>query len=300
MANLRDIRQRIRSIRSMAKITRAMQMVSISKMKRAQHAATFGIPYADMLTDILTQVSRYAGMYQHGLMEQRDGGRKLVILVGTDRGLCGSLNTNVFREIAKYDRDTTLFITVGAKAAQFIQKSGRLLVVDFNYSDPPKLSEARMVCRFAAQLFLDVEIDSADIVFSDYISTFKQVPLTWRFLPAGQEQELFDKLPEALRHTKAEESQKEIKDIGEFEFEPDVKTVYESLLLRSLDYQLLQIMREVRASEHSARMVSMKQASDNARDMDNRLQLIHNNLRQASITKELLEIGSASTAGGSF
>lgn len=300
MANLRDIRQRIRSIRSMAKITRAMQMVSISKMKRAQHAALFGIPYADMLTDILTQVSRYAGMYQHGLMEQRDGGRKLVILVGTDRGLCGSLNTNVFREIAKYDRDTTLFITVGAKAAQFIQKSGRLLVVDFNYSDPPKLSEARMVCRFAAQLFLDVEIDSADIVFSDYISTFKQVPLTWRFLPAGQEQELFDKLPEALRHTKAEESQKEIKDIGEFEFEPDVKTVYESLLLRSLDYQLLQIMREVRASEHSARMVSMKQASDNARDMDNRLQLIHNNLRQASITKELLEIGSASTAGGSF
>ncbi|MFA6172312.1 MAG: ATP synthase F1 subunit gamma [Kiritimatiellales bacterium] len=298
MANLRDIRRRIKSIRSMAKITKAMQMVSISKMKRAQQAALYGIPYADMLNDILTQVTQYVGAYQHGLMEQREGVRKLIVLVGTDRGLCGSLNTNIFREVAKYDRDTTLFVTIGAKAAQFVQKSGRLLIVDFDYSDQPKLSEARMVCRFVAQLFLDDEIDSADIVFSDYISTFKQVPLTWRFLPAGQSQEFFDQMPEALKRTRIAEAQKSMKDIGEFDFEPDVKTVYESLLLRSLDYQLLQIMREVRASEHSARMVSMKQATDNARDMNNNLQLVHNNLRQASITKELLEIGSAAGMDG--
>jgi F-type H+-transporting ATPase subunit gamma len=282
----------------MAKITKAMQMVSISKMKRAQQAALYGIPYADMLNDILTQVTQYVGAYQHGLMEQREGVRKLIVLVGTDRGLCGSLNTNIFREVAKYDRDTTLFVTIGAKAAQFVQKSGRLLIVDFDYSDQPKLSEARMVCRFVAQLFLDDEIDSADIVFSDYISTFKQVPLTWRFLPAGQSQEFFDQMPEALKRTRIAEAQKSMKDIGEFDFEPDVKTVYESLLLRSLDYQLLQIMREVRASEHSARMVSMKQATDNARDMNNNLQLVHNNLRQASITKELLEIGSAAGMDG--
>jgi F-type H+-transporting ATPase subunit gamma len=282
----------------MAKITKAMQMVSISKMKRAQHAALYGIPYADMLNDILTQVTQHVGAYQHGLMEKRSGDRKLIILVGTDRGLCGSLNTNIFREIAKYDRDATLFVTLGAKAAQFVQKSGRMLVVDFDYSDQPKLSEARMVCRFVTQLFLDDEIDSADIVFSDYVSTFKQIPLTWRFLPVGQEQEFFDQMPEALKRTKIEEAHKSVRGIGEFDFEPNVHTVYESLLLRSLDYQLLQIMREVRASEHSARMVSMKQATDNARDMNNGLQLIHNNLRQASITKELLEIGSSSAAEG--
>jgi len=298
MANLRDIRRRIKSIRSMAKITKAMQMVSISKMKRAQHAATFGIPYADMLNDILTQVTQYLGTYQHGLMEQRAGDRKLIILVGTDRGLCGSLNTNIFREAAKYDRDTTLFVTLGAKAAQFVQKTGRLLIVDFNYSDSPKLSEARMVCRFVAQLFLDEEIDSADIVFSDYVSTFKQVPLTWSFLPAGQTQEFFEQMPETLKRTKIDGVRKSVKDISEFSFEPDINMVYESLLLRSLDYQLLQIMREVRASEHSARMVSMKQATDNARDMNNNLQLVHNNLRQASITKELLEIGSAAGMDG--
>jgi F-type H+-transporting ATPase subunit gamma len=298
MANLRDIRRRIKSIRSMAKITKAMQMVSISKMKRAQHAAALGIPYADMLSDILMQVTQYAGTYQHGLMAKRRGDRKLIILVGTDRGLCGSLNTNIFREVAKYDRDSTLFVTLGAKAAQFVQRTGRLLVVDFNYSDSPKLSEARMVCRFVAQLFLDDEMDSADIVFSDFVSTFKQVPLTWRFLPVGQSQESFDQLPEALRRTKMAEMQESVKDNGEFDFEPDVNTVYESLLLHSLDHQLLQIMREVRASEHSARMVSMKQATDNARDMNNKLQLVHNNLRQASITKELLEIGSAAGMDG--
>jgi F-type H+-transporting ATPase subunit gamma len=298
MANLRDIRRRIKAIQSMAKITKAMQMVSISKMKRAQQAALFGIPYADMLNEILTQATHHVGAYRHGLMETRSGDRKLIILVGTDRGLCGSLNANIFREVAKYDRDTTLFVTIGAKAAQFVQKTGRLLIVDFNYSDQPKLSEARMVGRFVTQLFMDEEIDSADIVFSDYVSTFKQVPLTWRFLPAGQSQEFFDLMPEALKRTKRAEMQNGTQDSDEFDFEPNINTVYESLLLRSLDYQLLQIMREVRASEHSARMVSMKQATDNARDMNSALQLVHNNLRQASITKELLEIGSAAGTDG--
>lgn len=296
MANLRDIRQRIKAIRSMAKITKAMQMVAISKMKRAQQAALRGIPYADMLNDILTQVTQHVGSYQHGLMEKRPGNQKLVILVSTDRGLCGSLNTNVFREVLKYDRDTTMFVTIGNKAAQFIQRTGRMLIVDFDYSDPPKLSEARMVCRFVSQLFLDEEIDGAEIIFSDYVSTFKQEPLTWHFLPVGLSQESFDRMPEALKHAQFAEKDRGVKDIAEFDFEPNVNTVYESLLLRSLDYQLLQIMREVRASEHSARMVSMKQATDNAKEMDGKLQLIHNNLRQAAITNELLELGSVAGA----
>lgn len=296
MANLRDIRQRIKAIGSMAKITKAMQMVAVSKMKRAQLAATDGIPYADMLTDILMQVSLHIGDYEHGLMEERSGARKMVILVSTDRGLCGSLNTNVFREVTKYDRDTTLFVTVGAKATQFIQRTGRQLIVDFDYSDSPQLSEARMVCRFVSQLFLDDEIDSVEVIFSDYISTFKQVPLIWHLLPVGLVQESFEQMPESLKHVQQGVKDNSAEAMVQFEIEPDLNRVYEGLLLRSLDYQLLQIMREVRASEHSARMVSMKQASDNARDMNRNLQLIHNNLRQASITKELLEIGSAAAA----
>jgi F-type H+-transporting ATPase subunit gamma len=249
-----------------------------------------------MLNDILTQVTQHVGTYEHGLMEKREDGLKLVILVSTDRGLCGSLNTNVFREVVQYDRETTLFVTLGNKAAQFIERTGRELIVDFDYGDPPQLSEARLVCRFVTQLFLDEDINSADIVFSDYISTFKQEPLVWNFLPVGVAQESFDRMPDSLKHSKMAEQEAGVKGITEFEFEPDVNTVYESLLLRSLDYQLLQIMREVRASEHSARMVSMKQATDNARDMDGSLQLVHNNLRQAAITNELLELGSAAGA----
>jgi F-type H+-transporting ATPase subunit gamma len=252
-----------------------------------------------MLNDILTQVTRHVGAYRHGLMEERNGPRKLNILVGTDRGLCGSLNTNIFREVAGDDPRETLYVTLGSKAAQFVRKTGRQLIVDFDYGDPPKLSQARLVCRFVTQLFLDDEIDSANIIFSNFVSTFKQMPLTWRFLPAGQSQEYFDLMPDPVKRTRIADGENSVQGIAEFDFEPDVHTVYESLLLHTLDHQLLQIMREVRASEHSARMVSMKQASDNAKEMDEKLQLIHNNLRQASITAELLELGSAAGAEGS-
>lgn len=298
MPNLRDIRGRIKSVKSMSKLTRAMYMVSISKMKKSQYAAAYGIPYADMLNDILVQVTARSGSYQHALMQKRPTNRKLVIVVSTDRGLCGSLNTNLFRECAKYDPRETFFIAIGARAAQFLQKTGRNLIVDFPYSDPPTLPEARMICRFITQFFLDDEIDSADIIFSYFVSTFKQVPFKWKFLPVGLMQEGFDQMPESIRHTRPSlmVDQKSSQEYGEFDFEPDAHTIYESLLVRSLDYQLLQIFREVRASEHSARMVAMKQATDNADEMIEKLELTHNNLRQASITKELLEIGSATAA----
>ncbi len=295
MANLRDIRRRIRSVKGMSKLTRAMHMVAISKMKKAQNSAALGIPYSDMLNDILTQVTAFSGSYRHPLMEKRESDRKLVLVVGSDRGLCGSLNSNLFRECANYDPDSTFFVALGSRAAQYLQKSGLNFIVDFSFGDPPSLSEARMICRFVTQFFLDDEIDSAEIIFSYFISTFKQTPFAWKFLPVGQFQEAFDSMPEAIKRTRPSLTltAETIKDMGEFEFEPDPKTVYETLLLKSLDYQLLQILREVRASEHSARMVAMKQATDNAEEMTGKLELTHNNLRQASITKEILEIGAA-------
>lgn len=295
MANLRDIRRRIKAVRNMAKLTRAMNMVAISKMKKAQYSASYGIPYADMLNDMLTQITYIYGDKIHPLVEKRSDERKLVVVVGTDRGLCGSLNTNLFKHCSKYDPDTTYFAAVGAKAAQFLRRSGKNFLVDFSYGDPPSLAEARLICRFITQFFLDDEIDSADIIFSYFISTFKQTPFTWKFLPVGQFQEGFDEMPESIRRTRPSltVTAETVKDVGEFDFEPNVHTVYESLLLRSLDYQLLQILREVRASEHSARMVAMKQATDSADEMSDKLELIHNKIRQASITNEILEISSA-------
>jgi F-type H+-transporting ATPase subunit gamma len=252
-----------------------------------------------MLNGILTQVTARTGAYQHGLMERRATDRKMVVVVSTDRGLCGALNTNVFRECAKYDPDETFFVAVGARAAQFLQKTNRNFIVDFSYGDPPNLSEARSICRLITQFFLDDEIDSVDIIFSYFVSTFRQVPFSWKFLPVGQAQEGFDQMPESIRHTRPSlsASPEAARELGELDFEPDAASVCESLLLRSLDYQLLQIMREVRASEHSARMVAMKQATDNADEMIGKLELSHNNLRQASITKELLEISGAAMSG---
>ncbi len=295
MPNLRDIKRRIKSVKSMAKLTRVMNMVAISKMKKSQLAAFSGIPYADMLNSILNQATANAGSYKHFLMEKRTGNPKLVVVVSSNKGLCGALNTNLFRECAKYDVDNTFFIAVGAKAAQFLYKTKRNLLVDFSYSDPPVLSEARMICRFITQLFLDKEVNSVDIIFSYFVSTFKQVPFTWKFLPVGQFQKDFDQMPETVRRTHPflSSGSSSLKHVGEFEFEPDANSVYEALLIKSLDYQLLQIMREARASVHSARMVAMKQATDNADEMVDKLELSHNNLRQASITKDILEISSA-------
>lgn len=301
MPNLKDIKSRLKSVKSMSKLTRVMNMVAISKMKKAQYAASRGIPYADMLNGILNEVTARSGSYKHLLMERRSTNRKLVVVVGSDKGLCGALNTNLFRECAKYDTGTTLFIALGSKAEQFLQKTRRNSLVDFSYSDPPNLTEARTICRFIAQLFLDDEIDSVDIIFSYFVSTFKQVPFIWKLLPVGLAQKGFDQMPESIRRTRPSlisVPSLHSNDLGEFDFEPDAHSVYESLLFRSLDYQLLQIMREARASVHSARMVAMKQATDNADEMIEKLELSHNNLRQAAITKDILEISSAAAISG--
>lgn len=301
MPNLKDIKSRIKAVKSMSKLTRVMNMVAISKMKKAQHTTASGIPYADMLNGILNEVTARSGTYKHPLMEKRPMNRKLVVVVGSNKGLCGALNTNLFRECIKYDSDNAFFISVGAKAAQFLKKTKRNFLVDFSYSDPPNLSEARMICRFIVQLFLDNEIDSVDIIFSYFVSTFKQVPFTWKFLPVGLSQESFDQMPESIKHTRpslTSNPSSQVNVLGEFDFEPNAHSVYESLLFRSLDYQILQIMREARASVHSARMVAMKQATDNADEIIEKLELSHNNLRQAVITKDILEISSAAAISG--
>jgi len=157
-----------------------------------------------------------------------------------------------------------------------------------------------MISRFIVQLFLDDEIDSVDVIFSYFISTFKQLPFAWKLLPVGLPQKGFDQMPESVRRTRPSLIDQSLysNHLGEFDFEPNAHSVYESLLFRSLDYQLLQIMREARASVHSSRMVAMKQATDNADEMIEKLELFHNNLRQAAITKDILEISSASAISG--
>jgi len=290
MHSTRDIRRRINSITNTAKITKAMQMVAASKMRRAQQAALAGRPYAALMNEVLGNVTAHAGDFSHPLMEKRDGPKRAVILVATDKGLCGALNSNLMREAAKFDKNNTVFITAGRKAAQFISRSRRKLAAEFTYKDAPLFSEARAISKFAQELFTKGEVDQVEILYTTFISTLSQRPDLKPFLPIGEIQ--------AARAGMAEERKEEklLQGSTEFLFEPSSSEVLAAMLPHSLNFQVYQILLEAKASEQSAKMVAMKNATDNANQLIKDLTLEYNKMRQASITKELLEIASAAMA----
>src|SRR5881394_964250 len=154
MPSTRDIRRRIRSVKNTAQITKAMQMVAASKMRRAQQAALAGRPYAALMNEVLGNVTAYAGDFAHPLMEKREVRKRAVILISTDKGLCGALNSNLMREAAKFDKNTTIYICAGRKGSQFIARTKRQLAAEFTYKDAPLFSEARAISRFAREAFL--------------------------------------------------------------------------------------------------------------------------------------------------
>ena len=158
MPSTRDIRRRIKSVKNTAQITKAMQMVASSKMRKAQLAALAGRPYAALMNDVLAAVTEGAGDFTHPLMEKRDAGKHAVIIVSTDKGLCGALNSNLLREAAKFDKDTTVYVCAGRKGAQFIHRTRRQLAAEFTYKDNPQFAEARAISKFAQDLFLKGEV----------------------------------------------------------------------------------------------------------------------------------------------
>ncbi len=293
MPSTRDIRRRIKSVKNTAQITKAMQMVAAAKMRKAQQAALLGRPYADLLNSILAEAGPRIVSFQHPLMEIRPVKKRAIILVSSDRGLCGGLNSNLFREVVKLDKNTTVFITAGKKAAQFIGRTKRQLAAEFTYKDVPTFAEARAVSKFAQELFLKGEADAVDILYPQFVSTLVQQPKITPFLPVGKIQPV-----KAGVNAAAPELQSTGVRTDTFEFEPDEKTVLGELLPHSLNFQMHQILLETKASEQSARMVAMKNATDNAKQIIKDLTLEYNKLRQANITKELLEITTAQMAVG--
>ncbi|HUB87431.1 MAG TPA: ATP synthase F1 subunit gamma [Verrucomicrobiae bacterium] len=292
MPSTRDIRRRIKSVKNTAQITKAMQMVAAAKMRKAQQAALAGRPYADLLNQILAEAAPRIVSFKHPLMESRPVKKRAVILVSTDRGLCGALNGNLFREAAKLDKETTTFIAAGKKGAQFAARTKRHLAAEFSYKDAPSFAEARAVSKFAQDLFLKGEADAVDILFTNFISTLTQQPKTIPFLPMG-------KITAATAGINVPAGKLPIGPRTDvFEFEPDEQTVLSELLPHSLNFQVHQILLEAKASEHSARMVAMKNATDNAKQLIKDLTLEYNKLRQSNITKELLEIATAQMAVG--
>jgi len=293
MPSTRDIRRRIKSVKNTAQITKAMQMVAAAKMRKAQQAALVGRPYADLMNAILAEAGPRIASFKHPLMEIRDVKKRAVIIVSSDRGLCGGLNGNLMREAAKLDKNTTVFICAGKKGAQFVARTKRQLAAEFTYKDAPSFAEARAISKFAQDLFLKGEADAVDILFTKFVSTLVQQPNTIPFLPVGK-----IKAVTAGVGAQQQELQSAGVRVDSFEFEPDEKTVLGELLPHSLNFQMHQILLEAKASEQSARMVAMKNATDNAKQLIKDLTLEYNKLRQANITKELLEITTAQMAVG--
>src|SRR5258705_1510693 len=186
MHSTRDIRRRIQSVGSTAQITKAMQMVAASKMRKAQEAATRGRPFVRLLYRIQREATTRMGEFSHPLLEAREIRKRAVILVAADKGLCGALNSNLFRLAAQFDPESTLFITAGRQAAQFVSTTRRQLVGEFPYGDAPPFSEARAIAAFARDLFLRKEVDEVRIVATRFVNTLNQTALSLEFLPVGE------------------------------------------------------------------------------------------------------------------
>ncbi len=289
MASTRDIRRRIKSVKSTAQITKAMQMVASSKMLKAQQGAINFRPFAAMAGELMSNLSSDTGDYRHPLMEVREVRKRAVVVVSTDKGLCGALNSNLFREVARYTT-TTQFIAVGRKAAQFLARTRRKLVAEFSYHDTPTYSECQAISRFAQALFLKGEVEAVDVLYTRFVNTLAQRPDVRELLPMGSAESL---QAEAQAHAAQPAVARPRYD---FLFEPDPVTVMDRLVLYFIDFRIAQMLLEAKASEHSARMVAMKNATDNANQLVKHLTLEYNKMRQAAITKELLEIASAAMA----
>jgi F-type H+-transporting ATPase subunit gamma len=294
MPSTRDIRRRIKSVKNTAQITKAMQMVASSKMRRAQQAALAGRPYAALMNEVLKAVSENAGDFSHPLMEKRPVRKRAIILVSTDKGLCGALNSNLLREATRIEKENTVYICAGRKGSQFIARTRRQMVAEFTYKDSPAFSEARAISRFAQEMFLKGEVDQIDALFTNFISTLNQKPDLRPFLPIG-EIKTFDP---GLEGPGEGGSLAREEGALEYLFEPGPQEVFSGLLPHYLSYRMYQILLEAKASEHSSRMVAMKNATDNAKQLIKDLTLEYNKLRQNNITKELLEITTAQMALG--
>jgi F-type H+-transporting ATPase subunit gamma len=281
MASPRELRRRIKSIRGTSQITKAMQMVAASKMRKAQEAAIASAPFVRRLYRIQRTATTQTLEFTHPLLEVRDVNKRAVVLVAGDKGLCGALNTNVFRVAAQYPVASTLFITAGRKAAQFVSRSGRTLAAEFAYGDTPTYAEARAIAAFARDLFLTRQVDQVMLVATRFVNTLTQEAVAIEYLPVGEIRGL--KVPGAAEEALAA-------DTSEIVFEPSAEDVLSYLVGQYLNVYMFYVLINAKASEQSARMVSMKNATDSAETLIKELTLEYNTLRQGNITKELLEI----------
>ena len=289
MPNTRDVRTRIKSVKKTAQITRAMQLVAASKMKRAQDQALCGRDYADLMAEGLAVLSSRVRNFQHPfLIKQRPVKHRGILFLSSDKGLCGSLNSAVFRCASEIEPEPPArFVAVGRKGAQFLKRSQRELLAEFHVGDRRPFVDMRPVVEFIIESFDQGLIDTVEVLYPRFVNTLVQKPVLKPLLPLDG-LKAFLKTSSNPKHTSMTE------DSREMLFEPSPERILEELLPLYIKKQMFQSILEAKASEHSARMVAMKAATDNANDLIENLTLDYNKMRQAAITQEILEISASS------
>ncbi len=264
-----------------------MEMVSASKMRRAQSSAISGAPFSRELAGVLLRLTAHLSLEAHPLLTRPESGQHVFVLMSTDRGLAGSLNTNIFnftlKLLANRRIKDPLFITVGKKARDFVVRSGHELIASF--TDLPvrlQSSDLSALNQLIISSFQNQEWHSVDVVYPDFISTLVQKPKVVNLLPFGTPE-----VPDSV------ESPLNLATVSEYQFEPQASQILDWLLPYYLENRLYQIYLETQASEHSARMVAMKNAREAANDLVDNLTLVYNQARQAKVTSELLDAYAA-------
>jgi len=296
MANLRDIRRRIKSVKNTSQITKAMQMVASTKMRRAQQAALALRPYASRLDDLTAHLYANIGSAEIShplLVPRKTNGKTAVIVLTSEKGLCGPLNTNLLRDVMKADDGSKVYITVGRKGRAFLARLKKNILADFELKDSPTFSESKVISRFVLQKFEEKAFDSVELYYNRFVNTLSQVPTRYPVVPIGAGVlDVAKALGEAERSEHAEQKP-DARGRAFYNFEPEADALLGKLLPYYIHLELYEKILEARASEHSARMVAMKSATDNAKQLVKDLTLEYNKARQAAITNEILEISSA-------
>lgn len=280
MASTQQLKSRIRSVKSTKQITKAMQMVAASKMRRAQEADKAAEPYTHAANELLTYFASQGVTAQHPLFQTRKIGTRLLIVVAADKGLAGAYNSNVAKAYINELRDDkknnvhTKSVAVGRKASQYAIRLNHadILGVYENLPDDPGSSELHAILDTAINSFANGDVDAVDVIYTKFISGMVQQVMVKRILPAGfEETEVSTEVSSAL-------------------YEPSVEEVLNGVTYRLVSAQIFQALLDARASEHSMRMMAMKNATDNASELADDLTLEMNKARQSAITQELAEI----------
>jgi F-type H+-transporting ATPase subunit gamma len=296
MPGTKEIRAKIKSVQGTRKITKAMEMVSASKMKKAQDRMRAGRPYAQRILAIAMHAARANSEYRHDLLSRREKVNRVgAIVITTDKGLCGGLNTNLLRLMLNQHKEWIAqgieveYCTIGNKGFGFVNRMGGKIVSQVvNYGDRPSLERLIGPVKMLIDGYLEGRLDEVHIFSNRFVNTMKQEPVQATMIPIPQEWNTAD----------GKSLKDEAMGAGNWDFlyEPDAKTVLDELLVRYIEAFVYQAAADNIASEQSARMVAMKAASDNALSIIEELQLIYNKSRQAAITKELSEIVGGAAA----